>query len=261
MNFTLLKLGGSLITDKSKPYTLREKFIKNVSEEIFRAKKEDPSLNIILGNGAGSFAHQSAKKFNTIDGVTNDVDRFGASLVHYDAQRLNQILLENFLQLKMPILPVHPSSFMHAIDKKVDSIDDFMFVKLIELGYMPITYGDVIIDLKIGATILSTDLLFKKLAERLNFNGHKVSIIHAGDYDGVLDKKNQAIKEINAENLASITSLKSTQNVDVTGGMKKKVEEMVSIAKLGITSQIINGTVAGNIYKTLQGENLGTKIC
>ena len=76
MDITLLKLGGSLITDKSTPYTAKPQIIKNILLEVKDALEEKPDLNLIIGHGAGSFAHQSAKKYNTINGFKNEKEKY-----------------------------------------------------------------------------------------------------------------------------------------------------------------------------------------
>ena len=55
----LIKIGGSLITDKTKPYTTRPEVIKRIAKEIKEAVSEK-DVNLIIGHGAGSFGHQSA---------------------------------------------------------------------------------------------------------------------------------------------------------------------------------------------------------
>ncbi len=85
MELVLVKLGGSLITDKDKPYTARREVITQLVEQVSLIKHENPNLKLIIGNGAGSFAHQSANKYNTINGFSCDEEKLGFCLVHQDA--------------------------------------------------------------------------------------------------------------------------------------------------------------------------------
>ncbi|MCC5634486.1 hypothetical protein LC593_01205 [Nostoc sp. CHAB 5844] len=66
LELVLIKLGGSLITDKNQPYTARPKIMQQLVGEINLLIKQNPSLKFIIGNGAGSFVYQSAHKYNTI---------------------------------------------------------------------------------------------------------------------------------------------------------------------------------------------------
>ena len=65
----LLKLGGSLITDKDTPYTPRLDKLKELALEIKTVLDSTPELLLILGHGSGSFGHVAAKKHGTRDGV------------------------------------------------------------------------------------------------------------------------------------------------------------------------------------------------
>jgi len=53
----LIKLGGSLITNKQKPFTPKISVIDDLSRQIKEALDEDKSLQLIIGNGGGSFPH------------------------------------------------------------------------------------------------------------------------------------------------------------------------------------------------------------
>jgi len=52
----LLKLGGSLLTDKNKPFSIREDVVKSAVRQVIEANKK-----IILIHGGGSFGHPLAK--------------------------------------------------------------------------------------------------------------------------------------------------------------------------------------------------------
>jgi hypothetical protein len=60
-NLVFLKLGGSLITDKNKPYTSRPDKFTQIAHEIKSALSRNPDLQLILGHGPGSFGHFAVK--------------------------------------------------------------------------------------------------------------------------------------------------------------------------------------------------------
>ncbi len=64
-----LKLGGSLITDKTKVEHARQSVIRRLAREIKAAREARPDLHIGLGHGSGSFGHVAAKKHGTRQGV------------------------------------------------------------------------------------------------------------------------------------------------------------------------------------------------
>ena len=48
--------------------------------------------------------------------------------------------------------------------------------------------------------------------------------------------------------------------MDVTGGMKGKLQELLDLADMGIDSVIFNAAKEGNIVRALQGESIGTRV-
>jgi isopentenyl phosphate kinase len=64
-----LKLGGSLITDKTRVEHARKPIIRRLAREIKAAREARPDLQIVLGHGSGSFGHVAAKKHGTRDGA------------------------------------------------------------------------------------------------------------------------------------------------------------------------------------------------
>ncbi|MFN3762874.1 MAG: hypothetical protein ACK4WK_06715, partial [Anaerolineae bacterium] len=64
-----LKLGGSLITDKSSPYTPRPEVIRRLAEEVREALEARPDLELVVGHGSGSFGHAAAAPYGTRQGV------------------------------------------------------------------------------------------------------------------------------------------------------------------------------------------------
>lgn len=260
MHITLLKLGGSLITDKQTAYKALEERIDDIARQINSAVKNNSELNIILGTGAGSFAHQSAKKYGTMNGFNDDTGKYGACVVHHDAMRLNQIVMSALIEMQIPAFSMQPSAMM--VSKLPISNDQFPILdQLLMKKIIPVVYGDVIIDVEKGSTIYSTDTIFKIIAKYFAQLDHEVTIIHAGDYPGVLDEKQEIIPTINIDTYPSIApSIKQSFSTDVTGGMKLKVEEMLELTKQGITSHIIDGTESEAIFKALNGAFSGTTI-
>ena len=64
-----LKLGGSLITDKTQAYTARLDKLADLATQIAHSLQTHPDLRLVLGHGSGSFGHTAAKKYRTRDGL------------------------------------------------------------------------------------------------------------------------------------------------------------------------------------------------
>lgn len=256
----LLKLGGSLITNKSKPYSERAEVIADLVGQIKKAWKEKKKP-LIVGNGAGSFAHVPAEKYETIKGNINGQSVYGAAMVADAACQLNRIVVAEFLRQKLPAVSLGPLSYMTVKGGRarvfIDSIEEAVKLKMI-----PVIYGDLIFDKKQGFTIWSTERLLNLLALEYLRQGRKVDkVIHCGETDGFMVKR-KVLKKINGEGLRKIKKyISDTQGFDVTGGMLHKLKECVQTAKQGVDSYIIGGNHGGNLYRAIVGEKfVGTRV-
>ena len=254
-NLVFVKLGGSLITDKSKPYTTRDDVIKRLCKEIHESRK-GKDFTLLIGHGGGSFPHISASKYETHKGVINEKSWEGFVRVQNDAATLNRIIVSSLIEAGENAISIQPSASCIA---RNDSIIEW-YTKPIETslskGLIPVPYGDVCLDEKKGCCIISTEEIFRFLSERLK----PERIIMMGKTDGVLDSKGETIKEITKKNFKDIKqSLDSSDGVaDVTGGMVLKVEKALEV---GIEVEIINGLKPELLKRSLLGERgLGTII-
>jgi len=262
-NLILIKIGGSLITDKTKPYTTRPDVIKRIAKEIHEAIDEK-DVNLVIGHGAGSFAHQSASKYQTQNGIINDESYRGIAVVENDAQRLNRIFVQALIDEGVEAVSFQPSAGAIAEDSRIVEWPLKALEALLEKGMIPVPYGDVLIDRKKGCCIASTEEVLNFLANKLK----PEKIIIAGEVDGVFtadphkDPKAKLIPEITKKNFEDVKKyLAGSRGTDVTGGMLHKVEEMMEIATDGFTSEIINVLKEGNLKKAILGKKvLGTVI-
>jgi isopentenyl phosphate kinase len=249
-----LKIGGSLIT-KRKSYTLNRKRIRELTKEIAKLRKKH-KFKLLIGNGAGSFAHVSAKKFRIKEGYINEKSKIGHCIVQDDASTLNRILVKELIKAGEKAISVQPSAFIFCSKRKIKSFFLEPIKNYLKNDLVPVVFGDVISDEKFGCTILSTEEIFKFLAKFLK----PKKIIFMSNVEGVYDSKGRVIPEINKKKFSEIQKfLKGAEKIDVTGGMAHKVKEAMEMAKGGIEVFIIGGK-KGNLEKCLKGEKFGTKI-
>ncbi|MBE9206301.1 isopentenyl phosphate kinase family protein [Nostoc sp. LEGE 06077] len=263
LELVLIKLGGSLITDKNQPYTARLETMQKLVEQISLVRKYHPSLKLIVGNGAGSFGHQSAHKYNTINGIACDAEKLGFCLVHQDVLDLNILLAKCFLQAGLSVVSLPPLTMVVTDNKKLLKTNFSVIENSLQAGLIPLVFGDVVLDQKIGGTILSTDTLLAELAKYFHIQGnYQVKLINAGNYPGVYNQYGQVIPQITPANYFQIKAfIGKSESVDVTGGMTQKVEEFLAISSLGIDCWIIDGNISGNLVKAVLGQpTLGTVI-
>ncbi len=257
-----LKLGGSLITDKSRPRTPRLGVLRRLVEEIAAARQANPGLRLILGHGSGSFGHVSASKFGTRQGVRTPQEWIGFVEVWRDAAALNHLVMGALADARIPAMSFPPSASVIAVDGKVAAWDIAPLSYALDAGLLPVVFGDVVFDRALGGTILSTEDIFTHLArylypERLLLAGHEPGVW--ADYPACT----QLLSEITPQSLAELGGvLGGSVATDVTGGMTSKVHQSLELAMEvpGLEVNIFSGEQAGLLARALSGERVGTVI-
>jgi isopentenyl phosphate kinase len=263
----LIKFGGSVITDKSKPFTEDMDTIKRLAKEIHEARQEK-KFKLIIGHGGGSYPHTYAAEFRTNEGVINERSYEGIAKVQNSASMLNRIIVEELINAGENAVSINPSSCTMAENGTIKKMFLEPIEKLLEFDMLPVPYGDVCLDLKKGCCILSTERILSYIAREFN-KKYKISrILLCGRVDGVFtdnpDKNPDAklIPVITQKNIKKIENdLKGSSSTDVTGGMMHKVKMMLELTDIGIESDIINVKKPEILKKSLLGERgLGTII-
>lgn len=260
----LVKLGGSLITDKAKPFTARSRTVRRLARELVSFLDKSDKL-VVLGHGGGSFPHTPAVEYKTKEGFKDERGKLGAAKVFDAAAQLNRIVIGSFIKEGIPAVGFPPSSLMLARKGKVHSFYLDTIIEALENGMLPVVYGDAIVDEKQGSTIFSTETVLSSLAKILPKLGSKYKaekIIHCGITDGVLSGNGKTVKQITPADFKRLKSeIGKSAGIDVTGGMLHKVEESLELAKIGIPSLIINGNKKGELLRVLKGKPYkGTEI-
>lgn len=256
-----IKIGGSLITDKTKPFSLKERALDIICTEIKKAQQSGKSF--IVGHGAGSFAHVPAKKYQTHKGIINDDSLRGIAEVADVAAQLNRIVVKKLLEKQVNAVTVSPLSIMTAENHRLKSLCSDSVEELLKLDLLPVLYGDQIIDTKVGCTVFSTEKVLGYLAMHLKEKGYQIErIIHCGQTNGVYDEDGKTIELINKANFDSYRRvLNGSSGTDVTGGMLHKVEETLLLARQGIPGLIIDGIESGSLSRAVMDEVvIGTRV-
>ena len=263
MELIFLKLGGSLITQKDKPFTENKEIIERIAKEIHQARKKKP-FKLLIGNGGGSYPHVPAKKYRTTEGIINKDSLKGIAEVQDAASRLNRIIVRALLDAGENAISIQPSSIALTKNSRIVEFHTKPLEMFLEKNMVPVVYGDVGLDLEQGCSIISTEELFVFLAKKIKPKG----IVSAGIVDGVFTAdpfKNPEVKlisEITLKNYPKIKKMLSgSAGIDVTGGMLLKVERYLELAEIGINSYIISGLAKNRLKKALLGEKVkGTII-
>ncbi|MFH1234495.1 MAG: isopentenyl phosphate kinase [Candidatus Diapherotrites archaeon] len=258
----LVKLGGSLITDKTKRECLDKKTLARLCREIHSARKKK-KFDLVVGHGGGSFPHYPAHKYRVKQGIKNKGSLKGFALTNDAAARLNRIVVKELMGAGENAVSVQPSAWLVAENGKVKKAFTEQFKHYVKKGFLPVPYGDAVLDSKRGITIVSTEQILGELAVKLKAKRLIVVTNTRGVFtaDPLKDKNVKFISLIERKAFPKFKSmLKGSHGKDVTGGMLHKVEELVELAGKGIECSIISGKEKGNLEKALLGEKVGTII-
>lgn len=270
-----LKLGGSLITDKTKPYTPLLDVMDDLAQQIATTLRSRPDLRLLIGHGAGSFGHVAASEYKTRDGyprpsplMHRDRDKTeehywkGFAEVWYQASSLNRYVMDALHKAGLQAIALPPSSSVIASDGRVAVWETTPISMSLAAGMVPVVFGDVVFDEVRGGTILSTENLFAYLVKAFD----PERILLAGLEDAVWEDfpaRTRKIERITPQIFKEIKhGVGQSAAADVTGGMEAKVREMLDLVQItpGLKIQIFSGTQPGNISRALVGEILGTEI-
>lgn len=254
----VIKIGGSVITDKSKKYFFKQKVMNRLSSEIKKANRK-----VILVHGAGSFGHTLAKDFSLNLGYKDNAQLQGFSITHAMVQKLNSLVLESLYENGIYAVSIPPHVILKLKNHKPEKMDYEIFDDYLNLGFTPLTFGDVVLDDKLGFSICSGDLLLQMLAGY--YKPEKV--IYLIDEDGLytsnpkINKNAEFIKKSNIDELEVLTTDPNSHD-DVTKGMEGKLETIKNIVNFGIDTILLNGNIDNRLYNVLSGkETKHTLIC
>ena len=254
----IVKLGGSVITDKRRPFVVRRATLRRLARELAAAKEP-----LILVHGGGSFGHPVASKYRIAEGYKNKNQLMGLSLTHRAMEQLNANVIEALQKAGLPAVAVQPSACAVVSGGQIQSMELAPVKKLIELGITPVLYGDAVPDLNKGMSILSGDKIVAYLALALK----APRVIFGVDVDGVYTtnpkkaKHAELVRRITPADEKLVASIGAAEGKDVTGGMGNKVRELLALAERGVEAEIVNATKLGILKRAVQGERgLGTVV-
>jgi len=257
---TILKIGGSVITDKNGELAARTEVINRLAEEIQKANVK----NLIIVHGGGSFGHPTAQKYGIKDGLKEDAQKVGFAETHHVMTVLNGLVMDSLVWHNMPALSVTPSCCVVTENGRIESFEDTAVKTLLKMGFVPVLYGDVVFDGKLGFTVLSGDQLVAYLAKKFGAS----RIVIGVDTDGLYDADPKVVETAKLYvhlTLRELEKIKDTLGkstaADVTGGMLGKIAELIPAVAQGIPVAIVNAAKPNRTYKALIGDMVeGTVI-
>lgn len=249
-SLVVVKLGGSLLTRKREVEKLRPKVLHRLAEEL----AETRPVPLLVLHGAGSFGHPSAARFGLARPPTGSVnDRVrGAAIVAAEVRRLHLAVLRQLVDAGAAPWSVPVANLARNHAGAFGELDAQPFAAALARGLLPVAFGDVVPDDAWGVSILSADALAVELARRLAAR----RVVFATDVPGLLHGapggRRTVVPEITEAAVASLRDVPGA--TDVTGGIRAKLEAMLTIARDGADAALISGLTGGAVSRAVRGE-------
>jgi isopentenyl phosphate kinase len=255
-NLTIIKLGGALITNKNKPYTLRKTILQRVTQEI--AEVVGPC---IIVHGVGSFGHVPVIKRKLYAGFKDAKQLPGLSQTMVEVFDLRLAVTKALQEVGLAPVLFLPSNIFFMTNGEITGHFSGGLRQYLNMGMTLLLGGDMCADDQRGFSVCSGDKVINLLAQLLN----PKHVIFATDVAGIytadpkLDPKAKLIPHIKLSNIHEVEKLADEAvSPDITKGMRGKLEEIKGfkpILEAGAKVSIIGMMKPGILRRYLQGDS------
>ena len=247
---TVLKLGGSVITEKQTPETVDEPALDRAVAAIASAQAHARKESLVLVHGGGSFGHHHASGHG-VSTSTGSRDAAALTEIHRAMGELNGTVVDALHEQGVKALPVRPLSVAYREGSLVLPVGGVR--EMLSEGFLPVLHGDVVVDRGAGGTVLSGDEIVVELARSLEAD--RIGL--CSTVPGVLSEDGDVVAEIDSYDEVADT-LGGSESTDVTGGMAGKVRQLLtlgapaSVFDLGGLDQFLETGAAGTVVYSEQ---------
>ena len=238
--YYVVKLGGSLITEKSKPYTLRSQALDEAVGAVAEAYSR--GRRIVLVHGGGSFGHYEVDRIVREKGILYATD---AARVQHAMLKLAKEVIGRLLAAGVPA-SLHPPHTLCSSWPGECFLQPIM--RDLSLGLVPVTYGDAIPGHNDDVIIVSGDDLALSIATYL---GRETCIIYVIDKAGIIGRDGRVLSEVSPR--SELMKVESG-GFDVTGGIEKKLSTAFEAARRGL--RVVVTSVEGMRRIIVEGKPL-----
>ncbi|KAJ3239902.1 hypothetical protein HDU81_005143 [Chytriomyces hyalinus] len=230
----LIKLGGAAITAKSEnSFELETETIANAVANIRDALRERSDTQIIIVCGVGPFGHTNVVRHNLRHGVQTPEQLAGLKETLAACRFVGQHVVNATCALDINAVLVSGESIAQHANGAITYFNTLPFENALVANTIPVIYGTMVPDSVLGHSVMSGDESIAQLAKwwhpDLILLGSNVNGIYTQDPIAYPDSA-VLIPRIDGSNLAHVLDNSLTGSsaaVDVTGGMKGKIEKLV----------------------------------
>jgi isopentenyl phosphate kinase len=230
-----------------------------IAREIAQGRRPLESRLVII-HGAGSFGHPIVRRTGIHEGINDGPQRIAMGETQRLQSVLNAHVVRHLLGAGVPAFPCQPSASAVMEAGELLMLDTEAMEGLLDMGVVPVLNGVPAYDRAQGCSILSGDQIAGFLYSRIGGE----SILHGTDVKGIYtsdpsrDPKARFCATVDLGDSAGLPEgVEGSTVTDVTGGMRKKLEEMRTARAQGL---VFDATVRDNVRRALQGESVGTRV-
>lgn len=240
----VLKLGGALITDKEKPFSIRYSMLHRICREISQAYRECNSRIVVI-HGGGSYGHYVVKEHGDIHSINS------ISQVVWFMRELNMVVVDTLNLYGLPVLPIDTHAMFLRVGGKLYAFKEPL-LNALNKSLIPVLYGDIIFNEMGEPEILSGDEIAWYFASILKPS----RLLFATSVDGIFDRnpvdRNAKLLPTIKLSELNLLDVEGAKGIDVTGGMKTKLLlGLMYMEESNIDVYVFNGLKTGNIYRAI----------
>lgn len=214
---TLLKLGGSLLTDKAAPETLDEASLERVSDRLVAGRPD----RLVIVHGGGSFGHPAARAHG-VSRTTGTRDPAAIHEVGRAMGRLNDAVVDAFANVGLQAVGLSARGLATKHDDGAVVVSPGPVRTFLDERMLPVLYGDMVAHASVGCSVLGGDQLVVSLATALDAD--RIGL--CADVPGVLSRDGTVIEQVDRyDEVADL--LGEPEGADVTGGIGWKVRALL----------------------------------
>ncbi len=231
---TVVKLGGSIITDKSVDRSFREEVVTSLGRALASSRER-----VVLVHGGGAFGHPMAKKYG-LSSSRAKRSAEGVAETRSAMFELNRLVCQSLRAAGLRPYTFSPYPLYSSAGRKGVA----WLEGLLESGLAPVTFGDVTREAD-GFRIISGDTIAMELSGSLRAS----RCVFVMDVDGIMDSDGRLIEALDP---GVLKEMKKSGSSDATGGILLKVREAVRMASAGTEVAFVSGFRAAEFAKALK---------
>lgn len=231
----IVKLGGSLITDRSQYRVTNDSAILAYCDCIVHFWTTLRQMGVVIVLGGGSFGHNVVQTYELLTPESSKANRV---ILPISLGELRSVFARALQERGIPCLPFCLSSMCVADSGIIARSNLAPVSEALRQGFLPILSGGMVLDHSGIVTIVSSDEVAGVL---LGTFGLERAVVLT-DVPGVLDHRSRVVERVTQENYKQVRQcISRTRKVDANGGMIGKYDSLISLARQGVRAVIMDG--------------------